>query len=120
MEILNVVASLTGGVLGALLTIAINTYFEKRNLLCKVCSYVESLLLNGHYPSEDVLTELNLYEVEISKYFNKRIIQTYSNLYGDIVQCIRLESDITENAIFESYEDFLLNIKFYYKRKQRK
>lgn len=44
----------------------------------------------------------------------------YSNLYGDIVQCIRLESDITENAIFESYEDFLLNIKFYYKRKQRK
>lgn len=117
MEILNIATSLGSGVLGVLVTIVINNYSEKRNLLCRVCGYVESLLLNRQCSSEDVLMELKIYDIETSKYFNKRITQTYSKLYGDIVQCIRLKSDITESAIFESYEEFLRNIKFYYNRK---
>ena len=119
MEALNIVCSLLGGILASLFTLLINTYLDRRKFLRSVCEFIEELTLNrkGTYSNDIILIKLKNYDTQIRSQFNKKIVKSYSKLYGDIVQCIRLNADITENAITESYVSFLQNIKLYFQRR---
>ena len=122
MEALNILYSVVGGVITAIITILINSYIDKKKFLCRVCGFIEELTLNRKeaYSTDCILITLKNYDSKFCTRFNKRIAKSYEKLYGDIVQCVRLESDITETAIFESYNNFLQTIKFYSYRRYRK
>lgn len=119
--ILNVVLSIVGGVVASLFTIVLNIYLDKKKFLLYVCEFVEELALNRKAYSKDaVLIKLQNFDTQICSRFNRKIKESYEMLYGNIVQCLRLNSDITENAIFESYNDFLQSVKFYLHRRYYK
>ena len=119
--ILNVVLSIVGGVVTSLFTIALNIYLDKKKFLLYVCEFVEELALNRKAYSKDaILIKLQNFDTQICSRFNRKIKESYEILYGDIVQCLRLNSDITENAIFESYNNFLQSVKFYLPRRYDK
>ncbi len=119
MEALNIVFSLLGGMLASLFTLLINAYLDRKMFLRGVCEFIEELTLNrkGAYSNDVILIKLKNFDTQIQSRFNKKIAKSYSQLYGDIVQCIRLNADITENAITESYVSFLQNIKLYFQRR---
>lgn len=121
MDILNVVLSITGGIVTSLFTIALNIYLDKKKFLLYVCEFVEELALNRKAYSKDaVLIKLQNFDTQICSRFNRKIKESYDMLYGDIVQCLRLNSDITENTIFISYNNFLQSVKFYSHRRYYK
>lgn len=119
MEALNIVYSLVGGILTSLFTLMINAYFNRKKFLCSICEFVEELTLNKNsaYSTDIILIKLKNYDTQICSRFNRKIKNTYEILYGDIVQCLRLKSSITETAIFASYNAFLRSIKFYLHRR---
>lgn len=119
--ILNVVLSIVGGIVTSLFTIVLNIYLDKKRFLLYVCEFVEELALNRKAYSKDaVLIKLQNFDTQICSRFNRKIKESYEMLYGNIVQCLRLNSDITENAIFESYNNFLQSVKFYLYRRYYK
>ena len=122
--ILNVVLSIVGGVVTSLFTTALNGYLDKKKFVLHVCEFVEELALNRKAYSKDaVLIKLQNFDTQICSRFNRKIKKAYEKLYGDIVQCLRLNSDIsdiTEYAIFESYNNFLQSVKFYLHRRYYK
>ena len=122
MEALNILYSVIGGVITAIISILINSYKDRKKFLCSVCGFIEELTLNrkGAYSKDYILITLKNYDNQIRFRFSKKVADSYEKLYGDIVQCVRLESDITETAIFESYNNFLQSIKFYSYRRYSK
>lgn len=119
--ILNVVLSIVGGIVTSLFTIVLNIYLDKKRFLLYVCEFVEELVLNRKAYSKDaVLIKLQNFDTQICSRFNRKIKESYEMLYGNIVSCLRLNSDITENSIFESYNNFLQSVKFYLHRRYYK
>ena len=119
--ILNVVLSIVGGVVTSLFTIVLNSYLDKKKFLLYVCEFIEELALNRKAYSKDaVLIKLQNFDTQICSRFNRKIKESYEMLYGNIVSCLRLNSDITEYAIFESYNNFLQSVKFYLHRRYYK
>lgn len=119
---MNILYSVVGGVITAIITILINSYTDRKKFLCSVCGFIEELTLNrkGTYSTDYILITLKNYDNQIRFRFNKKVADSYEKLYGDIVQCVRLGSDITETAIFESFHIFLKSTNFYLHRRFKK
>ena len=122
MSIFNIVISIVGGAITSLFSTFLNNYSDKKKLLLRVCEFVEELTLNNKqlYSRDVILIKLQNFDTQIHFYFNKKIAASYSAIYGDIVQCIRYDSAVTETTVIESYNQFLQNIKFYIHRRTRK
>ena len=115
MDILNIVCSIIGGVVASLFTIFLNSYLDKKKLLLCVCEFVDELTLKGRQPcSRDlILVKLQNFDTQIHFRFSKKIAESYSQVYGNIVDCIRYSSEVTEISVPASYYQFLQSIKFY-------
>lgn len=122
MSIFNIVISIVGGAITSLFSMFLNNYSDKKKLLLRVCEFVEELTLNNKqlYSRDVILIKLQNFDTQIHFYFNKKIVASYSAIYGDIVQCIRYDSAVTKTTVVESYNQFLQNIKFYIHRRTRK
>ena len=120
MQILvNIIIAIVSSIITFLLTNHLRFRKKRRKLLICIFEYLENIeeqtSIYGR-TSKEILQQLNNFYIKIQIYFNRKILDSYSEIIIAALQAIRISQPIYNCTIQKEREKFYIKAKKYIRR----